>query len=114
VLTTRGPQGVLWARRAAPGSSSDVLFEELPALEVDSITSTRGAGDSFVAGAAWALITAPTSTAPSTFRVTQDDERDDERVRAAILCGLRAARLALQTEGAVPVDLSPAAIMAPA
>lgn len=114
VLTTRGPQGVLWARRAAPGSSSDVLFEELPALEVDSITSTRGAGDSFVAGAAWALITAPTSTAPSTFRVTQDDERHDERVRAAILCGLRAARLALQTEGAVPVDLSPAAIMAPA
>ena len=114
VLTTRGPQGVLWARRAAPGSSSDVLFEELPALEVDSITSTRGAGDSFVAGAAWALITAPTSTAPSTFRVTQDDERHDERVRAAILCGLRAARLALQTEGAVPIDLSPAAIMAPA
>jgi pseudouridine-5'-phosphate glycosidase/pseudouridine kinase len=114
VLTTRGPQGVLWARRAAPGSSSDVLFEELPALEVDSISSTRGAGDSFVAGAAWALITAPTSTAPSTFRVTQDDERHDERVRAAILCGLRAARLALQTEGAVPVDLSPAAIMAPA
>jgi len=114
VLTTRGPQGVLWARRAAPGSSSDVLFEELPALEVDSISSTRGAGDSFVAGAAWALITAPTSTAPSTFRVTQDDERHDERVRAAILCGLRAARLALQTEGAVPIDLSPAAIMAPA
>ena len=114
VLTTRGPQGVLWARRAAPGSSSDVLFEELPALEVVSITSTRGAGDSFVAGAAWALITAPTSTAPSTFRVTQDDERHDERVRAAILCGLRAARLALQTEGAVPIDLSPAAMMAPA
>jgi pseudouridine-5'-phosphate glycosidase/pseudouridine kinase len=114
VLTTRGPQGVLWARRAAPGSSSDVLFEELPALEVDSISSSRGAGDSFVAGAAWALITAPTSTAPSTFRVTQDDERHDERVRAAILCGLRAARLALQTEGAVPIDLSPAAIMAPA
>jgi pseudouridine-5'-phosphate glycosidase/sugar/nucleoside kinase (ribokinase family) len=114
VLTTRGPQGVLWARRAAPGSSSDVLFEELPALEVDSITSTRGAGDSFVAGAAWALITAPTSTAPSTFRVTQDDERYDERVRAAIHCGLRAARLALQTEGAVPIDLSPAAMMAPA
>jgi pseudouridine-5'-phosphate glycosidase/sugar/nucleoside kinase (ribokinase family) len=114
VLTTRGPQGVLWARRAAPGSSSDVLFEELPALEVDSISSTRGAGDSFVAGAAWALITAPTSTALSTFRVTQDDERHDERVRAAILCGLRAARLALQTEGAVPIDLSPAAIMAPA
>ena len=114
VLTTRGPQGVLWARRAAPGSSSDVLFEELPALEVDSISSTRGAGDSFVAGAAWALITAPTSTAPSTFRVTQDDERYDERVRAAIHCGLRAARLALQTEGAVPIDLSPAAMMAPA
>ena len=115
VLTTRGPQGVLWARRAVPGASSDVLFEELPALEVDSIKSTRGAGDSFVAGAAWALSTAPTSTAPSMFRViTQDDERHDERVRAAIRCGLRAARLALLTDGAVPVDLSPAAMMAAA
>ena len=67
-------------------------YEELPAIPIDNIVSTRGAGDAFVAAAAWAL----SATAP---QMTDDSSAG---VRAAVHCGLRAARLALQTDAAVP------------
>ena len=97
VLVTRGAQGVLWAHAEAAGDEQ-VAYEELPALAVSTVLSTRGAGDAFVAGAVWAL-TAALTAAP--------DALEDATVRAAIHCGLRAARLALLTEAAVPTDLSP-------
>ena len=60
VLVTRGEHGVLWARAAAAGDGgaggggvAAVEFEEHAALPVTSIVSTRGAGDSFVAAAAF-------------------------------------------------------------
>ena len=132
VLVTRGALGVLWARaadeaaataegaaataaddgRGAPPAKAAVVFEELPAVPVSSVVSTRGAGDSFVAGAAWSLsrgtpaapadrATAAAAAMPSGGGVLADDVA----VREALRCGLRAASLALQTDAAVPAEL---------
>ena len=56
--------------------------------------STRGAGDCFVAGAVWRLARAGGASS------------DEANVRAAVRAGLRAARLNVLSEDAVPPSLS--------
>jgi len=96
VLVTRGAKGLLWARaaRRSSGLDAEVCFEELPALAA-TVKSTRGAGDSFVAGAAWGLLRAPTL-----------DLADTDTVRAALRAGLRAAQLTVQSDAAISVEVS--------
>ena len=90
VLVTRGARGVLWARGEADG---EVFCEAHPARPVERITSTRGAGDCFVAGCAWRLA--------ANLRAGRAPHGETS-LRAAVCAGLRAAHLCVQGEDAVP------------
>ena len=72
-------------------------------MAVEELVSTRGAGDCFVAGAAWRLATASRGEAGSA-----------EVVRAAVRAGLRCAWLNVQGEEAVPPSLRPEDLLEPA
>ena len=104
VLVTRGARGVLWARRAeaeeAAAAEGGVVWEELPAATA-SVTSTRGAGDSFVAGAAWALVQQAVDGKAASSAPT---------MRRAVHAGLQAAWLTVQTDAAVSTALCPEAM----
>ena len=133
VFVTRGARGILWARAAdaspstvsAPsgtaaaaaaatvgawGGAPDVHFEELPAAVLgSSLKSTRGAGDCFVAGTAWRLQLASSER--------QDKDGGGrlplgvDAIRTSLVAGLRAARLSVMDEEAVPDTLSAAALL---
>jgi sugar/nucleoside kinase (ribokinase family) len=119
VFVTLGERGVLWARagRSSAGLSAgsggtpsgvlEVVYEEHPAIPVPRVVSTRGAGDCFVAGAAWALARAP----PPRGAEGATDEAD-EAVRAAVRAGLRAAHLCVMSEEAVPEQLAAERLLA--
>ena len=135
VFVTRGARGILWARAAdaSPstvprpgrcccccccccckllrgGGAPDVHFEELPAAVLgSSLKSTRGAGDCFVAGTAWRLQLASSER--------QDKDGGGrlplgvDAIRTSLVAGLRAARLSVMDEEAVPDTLSAAALL---
>ena len=91
VLVTRGARGVLWVR----GAGAQVTVEELAALPPSRLVSTRGAGDCFVAGVVAGLVGVAGLEAGG----------GAGAVRDAVRCGLRAARLSLESEAAVPAEL---------
>ena len=99
VFVTRGARGVLWARDAGGG---EVAIEEVAALALGQpLVSTRGAGDAFVAGAASRLLP-PLGLLGRDGKVVAADATE---VREALQAGLRAARLVLLEEAAVPSQL---------
>jgi len=105
VFVTRGARGVLWARDAGGG---EVATEQLDAFALGQVlVSTRGAGDAFVAGAASRLLPPLGLLESGKVPVADADE-----VREALQAGLRAARLALLEEAAVPSQLRPGALVA--
>ena len=116
VLVTRGERGVLWARRDAAASpeTGAVVFEELSALPVPRVVSTRGAGDSFVAGAAWQLCQRGAGAHASAARAAPEHTDEDvAAVRAAIEAGLRAARLNLGSFAAISEEMAPELLLSP-
>jgi pseudouridine-5'-phosphate glycosidase/sugar/nucleoside kinase (ribokinase family) len=110
VIVTRGAKGLIWARAArAFGPGGEVYFEELRALPAH-VRSTRGAGDTFVAGVVWGLLQA---VRPSTegsgvggASLARVDPYDAGAVRAALRAGLKAAQLTVESEAAVAETLS--------
>ena len=114
VVVTRGARGILWARAAEPGSStpapsdgSDVWMEEMPAFNLGEqpVVSTRGAGDCFVAGAAWRLQQGAAQRGAGGERMAGADA-----VREALHAGLKAAYWSVMDEAAVPDALKAAAL----
>jgi len=115
VIVTRGPLGILWARSSrAFGPAGEVSFEVL-APPSARVKSTRGAGDTFVAGVAWGLlrgVTRPAGAggvaepAPRGNFARRIDPYDHEVVRAALRAGLRAAQLTVESDAAVAETLT--------
>jgi sugar/nucleoside kinase (ribokinase family) len=109
VIVTRGARSLLWARAGrAFGPGGEVCFEELTPLPA-RVLSTRGAGDTFVAGAAWGLLQAVRRGGRVTggASVARVDPYDADAVRAALRAGLKAAQLTVESEAAVANTLSP-------
>ena len=96
VFVTRGARGILWAY----ADGGRVSFEELPAAPA-TVCSTLGAGDAFVAGTAWGLLNRP-----------RESFRDPASVRSAVLHGMRAARITLESASAVSPQLSAKQLLA--
>lgn len=107
VIVTRGARSLIWARALAPAGG--VCFEELTPLPA-RVRSTRGAGDTFVAGAAWGLLQAVRRSAEGRgtggASVARVDPYDADAVRAALRAGLKAAQLTVESEAAVAETLS--------
>eukprot|EP00316_Scyphosphaera_apsteinii_P011744 CAMPEP_0119327352 /NCGR_PEP_ID=MMETSP1333-20130426/70585_1 /TAXON_ID=418940 /ORGANISM="Scyphosphaera apsteinii, Strain RCC1455" /LENGTH=431 /DNA_ID=CAMNT_0007335925 /DNA_START=263 /DNA_END=1558 /DNA_ORIENTATION=+ len=114
VIVTRGASGVLWARAASEsetGNHAGMVFESLPA-PLAAVRNTRGAGDSFVAGAVWGLLNAH-SLAQSSYPATKQHTPpmcSVQAVRDALRSGLIAAKLTVESELAVSEELCAAAL----
>ena len=98
---------------AASPETGAVVFEELSALPVPRVVSTRGAGDSFVAGAAWQLCQRGAGAHASAAEAAEHTDEDVVAVRAAIEAGLRAARLNLGSFAAISEEMAPELLVSP-
>ena len=103
VFVTRGARGLIWAWGSGGG---EVAVEELEAISLGQVlVSTRCAGDAFVAGAVSRLLPPLGVHRPLEGMPLEGLPLAD--VREALQAGLRAARMALLEEAAVPSQLRP-------
>jgi len=89
---------VLWAR--CTGTNGRLKFDVLAAPKAE-VRDTRGAGDSFVAGTVWGLLRGSGTRRSASGAV----ELSEEAMQDALICGLNAARLTVESTAAVSEQL---------
>eukprot|EP00298_Acanthocystis_sp_HF-20_P008485 c17703_g1_i1.p1 GENE.c17703_g1_i1~~c17703_g1_i1.p1 ORF type:complete len:655 (+),score=275.52 c17703_g1_i1:25-1965(+) len=91
IVVTCGHRGVIYGRLV----EQKVVYEHFPALPVEKVINTNGAGDSFVGGLIASLLIN-----------NKNKQFSSESILSAIKFGLEAAKITIQSEKTIPEELN--------